>query len=242
MEQGHHVETAVSAGQRQAGRDVAGRGTDITLRQGDDFWPRCRARCMQYQRDGIRVLRAIGAGGTSRSSAQGEIAGGSAGRQLDDGNAEFCRNLPCRCLVSALDNQCAGFQILQIEIEFLCPVSRVQGGGGNGGSHGHKGGRHFRPVRQYNGNGIPVAQAKAVQGSGCAFDQFAQAKVTEGRAVGSRNGIGIVAGRAQQIMNGSGGHGRFLFLIPGIVTCPRRRVNGGSSRLRLILAVLSAER
>ena len=141
---------------------------------------------MQHQRHIICFGQAVAAGCATAFPLQGKTAGRliNGKHQAYNGNTQFGRDLAGGRGIVFCHHQQLGFQIRQVELEFVGGVGRVQGCGGGAGGDTHKGCCHLRPIGQDNSHGVVAADAQLIQLRDGLFELFAQAGIVQGRTAG----------------------------------------------------------
>ena len=122
VEQGHHVERAVIGRKLERGRDVAGRGPDVGMRQRHDFRPRGGAGGVQDERDVIRFGGTGPAGGARAASPTARNAPAPAcrsGVSVKSATPSFSAARKRRRCAARFDDQRLGLEILEVELEFV---------------------------------------------------------------------------------------------------------------------------
>ena len=169
---------------------------------------------MEDERGVVGVRRAGGVGCAAQVGLQREAAGGSIveRRELDDRHAFGGCGGAGGGVVALLDDHGAGFEVGEVEAEFVGAVAGIERRGGGGRGDGEEGGGHFGAVGQDDGDGVAAPEAEAVERRRGALNLLAEVgerkRLARGRAEG---GAGSVVGGEQLGDGGCGGrcgHGR----------------------------------
>src|SRR3984885_10052210 len=93
------------------------------------------------------------------------------GSQRNDRDPELLRRPKRGRLASGFDDQGLRFEILEVELELVLAIGRIERRCGRGGGHAQKRRRHLGSVRQYDRNPIAAADSESVQRPDGAIDQ-----------------------------------------------------------------------
>ena len=135
----------------------------LRLRQRHDLRPRGGAGGVEDQRDVVaprpRPGRAAGLPGARRKAGTRRRRASAPGISVNSGTPSLCAASTAGDVAAGLDDQRLGAEIAEVEFEFLGAVGGVQRRRGRAGRHGEKRRRHFRPVRQHDGDPIAAPDA-----------------------------------------------------------------------------------
>jgi len=168
---------------------------------------------MQHQRHVVGLGVAGIRGRACRAGVTGdqvEITGGTAGgsHQFDDAHTQLACYPDGGRLRAALDDQDLGIEVVQIELELLATVGRIERSGRRAGGDGDEAGGHLGPVGQHDGHAVVAAYAQRIQAGNRLADQGTQLPVAEYRtARRADGGRGVVAGGEQRFESYGVRHG-----------------------------------
>jgi len=139
-----------------------------------------------------RQRRSLSFGKNEREAARAVFARGGNPR---DRNAELARDIDGGGCFVLLDDQQLGVQVHQVELEFVGPVSRVQGCGGRTSGDAHERGGHRGTVIEHDRDAVVTTDPLRIERAQRIARELAQRLVRERRA--TRRAQGCRAGRAR---------------------------------------------
>ncbi len=188
--------------------DIAGRGGQIGLRERHYFRTRRGARCVQHHRCVARLCiaalrrRLRVCAGLARHEREAACALIKLRHQVDHTHAKLAGGVHRRRAAALLDDERAGVQIRQVELELVSAIGRVERRAGHAAGAGHEAGRHLGAVGQHDGHALVATDAQTVQAFQRGVDQAAQCAVAQGLARRRRDGGCRIGARGQQFFQG----------------------------------------
>ena len=136
----------------------------------------------------------------SRKRARAGLRLGVKGNEI---NAELLRGPERGRFAARFDDQRLGLEVFEIELELVLPIGGIERRRGRCGRHAQKRRRHFRSVRQHDGDPVAAADSEVVQRAPTAIDQSAQSAIGQRRRLMRGDGDRVVMARCDEASQGA---------------------------------------